>query len=195
VIKLHSLSTVTNHIPNHVFGDSFAPHGPMAADSPEDSAVCDGRGCHPPVHRALHPYRHRDGADGRLFRRDPRLPSVPAGFGRLLSSDTPVRHVAVRIRASDDGGVEIEFEPIVFDLGFVGEAGWLKSRCRSPRVWQQGLGFSGFSCEEGVRGAWELLQQLHAGCCGRVSQTQMDSSLSWMRSRPGRPKRSHVILG
>ena len=71
-----------------------------------------------------------------------------------------------------DGGGEIEFEPIVFDLGFVGEGGGAQIEMQIAEnlvaghvagdgqhvVGCEGLGFSDFSCEEGVRGSWELLK-------------------------------------
>ena len=71
---------------------------------------------------------------------------------------------------------------LFFDLGFVGEAGGAQierqiaeslvaghaARDGEHVAGGEGLGFSDFSCEEGVRGSWELLQ-LHAGYCGRIS--------------------------
>jgi hypothetical protein len=63
IIKLHSLGTVPNHVPDYVFRDSFAPCGSVPADCPEDSAVCDIRCSHPSVDSGLYPDRHRNRAD------------------------------------------------------------------------------------------------------------------------------------
>ena len=63
MVKLHSLGTVPNHIPDHVFRDAFASCGSMPAYCPKDSAVCDTRCRRPPIDCALCPTRHRNRAD------------------------------------------------------------------------------------------------------------------------------------
>jgi hypothetical protein len=39
MIKLHSLGSIPNHIPHHVFRDSFTPCCSVPADGPENSAL------------------------------------------------------------------------------------------------------------------------------------------------------------
>jgi hypothetical protein len=63
MIKLHSLRTVPNYVPDHVFRYSFAPRGSVPADCPKDSTICNIRCLHPSVDSVLHPDRHRNRAD------------------------------------------------------------------------------------------------------------------------------------
>jgi hypothetical protein len=63
MIKLHSLGTIPNHIPDDVLRETFAPCGSMPAYCPKDSAVCDTRCRHPPIDCALYPNRHRNRAN------------------------------------------------------------------------------------------------------------------------------------
>jgi len=95
-------------------------------------------------------------------------------------------------------------EPIVFDLGLVGEAGPAQiemqiaeslvaghaARDGEHIAGGEGLSFSDFFLR---RGSLRILRTAAAArglLRSRISWSQMDSSLSWMRSRPGQPKKS-----
>src|SRR6185437_16882765 len=67
MVKLHSLGTVPNHIPDHVFREPIAPCGSMPTYCPKDSAVGDTRCGHPSIDCGLYPNRHRNRTDMGTF--------------------------------------------------------------------------------------------------------------------------------